>query len=228
MSQRPDRLGGLPAGVGCAPLPAFQRRPALAAVGSPRPGPAGVSAGWGRARTSRCRSRGFVDRCDQQPNFDREQFDFEQVHAEVPGDDDALVAHPLQDVGQVGRLLPMLDGLPPRPGSGRPPRSSTVLPLQLAPRLAPCPLVGDQVTMVVEPHVVDGEDVGGVGNPGYLDDLDPDPPAAVAALKGGHALRCMSGGVLGWRRAALGPFSSRRRRCAESGARLLPAEVLGG
>jgi hypothetical protein len=74
-----------------------------------------------------------VDRCDQQPNFDREQFDLEQVHADVPGDDDALVTHPLEDVGQVGRLLPTSTGCPPRSESGRPPEAIDGAPAPVGP-----------------------------------------------------------------------------------------------
>src|SRR4051794_5590755 len=64
-----------------------------------------------------------------------------------------------------------------------------MLPLQVAPRVAACPLVGDQVTARVEPHLVDREDVGRVGGPGPLDDLDPDPPTTVGPLNEAHAFR---------------------------------------
>jgi hypothetical protein len=40
-----------------------------------------------------------------------------------------------------------------------------VLPLQVAARVAACPLVGDQGAVRVEPHLIDREDVGRVGNP---------------------------------------------------------------
>jgi len=53
-----------------------------------------------------------------------------------------------------------------------------VLPLQVAPWVAACPMIGKQVAVRVEPHLIDGEDVGRVGNSGHLDDLDPDPPTA--------------------------------------------------
>ena len=58
----------------------------------------------------------LVNRGDQQPNLDREQLDVEEVHADVTGDDDAVVEHALEDVREVGRLLPMIGR---RPGSTR-------------------------------------------------------------------------------------------------------------
>jgi hypothetical protein len=45
-----------------------------------------------------------VDRRDQQPELDREQLDVEQVDLDVACDDDALVEHALEDVGEVGAV----------------------------------------------------------------------------------------------------------------------------
>src|SRR4051794_1313559 len=42
-----------------------------------------------------------IDRCDQQPQLDRQQLDVQQVDLDVAGDDDPLVEHTLEDVGQV-------------------------------------------------------------------------------------------------------------------------------
>src|SRR5690349_2290147 len=42
-----------------------------------------------------------LDRRDQQAQLDRQQLDVEQVDLDVPRDDDPLVEHPLQDVGEV-------------------------------------------------------------------------------------------------------------------------------
>src|SRR5436309_1494794 len=39
---------------------------------------------------------GGIDRCNQQSQFDGEQFDVEQVDPDVPGDDQAPVKNPLQ------------------------------------------------------------------------------------------------------------------------------------
>src|SRR4051812_12826206 len=47
---------------------------------------------------------GPVDGRDQQPELDGQQLDVEQVDLNVPGDDDALVEHPLEDVGQAGSV----------------------------------------------------------------------------------------------------------------------------
>jgi len=68
-----------------------------------------------------------------------------------------------------------------------------VLPLQVPPWVAACPLVGDQIAARVEPHLIDREDVGRVGDPGQLDDLDPGPPTAVRPLNEDHAFRGPSG-----------------------------------
>src|SRR4051794_40298228 len=43
---------------------------------------------------------GLVHGRDQQPQLDRQQLDVEQVDLDVARDDDALVEHALQDVGQ--------------------------------------------------------------------------------------------------------------------------------
>src|SRR3954462_15293936 len=43
-----------------------------------------------------------LDGCDQQAQLDGQQLDVEQVDLDVAGDDDALVEHALEDVGQVG------------------------------------------------------------------------------------------------------------------------------
>src|SRR5690242_18837170 len=40
----------------------------------------------------------------EQPDLDGEQFDVEEVHADVARDHDALVEDPLQDVGEAARL----------------------------------------------------------------------------------------------------------------------------
>src|ERR1044072_5401842 len=45
---------------------------------------------------------GLVDGGDEEPQLDREQLDVEQVDLDVARDDDALVEHALEDVGQVG------------------------------------------------------------------------------------------------------------------------------
>src|SRR5215207_3451265 len=42
----------------------------------------------------------LVDRRDEQPEPDRQQLDVEQVDLDVAGDDDALVEHPLEHVGE--------------------------------------------------------------------------------------------------------------------------------
>ena len=47
----------------------------------------------------------LVDRGDQQPQLDRQQLDVEQVDLDVARDDDALVEHPLEDVGEAGAAL---------------------------------------------------------------------------------------------------------------------------
>jgi len=38
------------------------------------------------------------------PQLDVQQFHIHQGDGDVPGDDDALVEHPLQDIGQAGGL----------------------------------------------------------------------------------------------------------------------------
>ena len=48
---------------------------------------------------------GALNRRDQEPDLDRDQLDVEQVDLDVAGDDDALVEHALEDVGEVRRLL---------------------------------------------------------------------------------------------------------------------------
>ena len=50
-------------------------------------------------------SRALVDGGHQQPQLDRQQLDVEQVDLDVARDHDALVEHPLEDVGEVGLAL---------------------------------------------------------------------------------------------------------------------------
>src|SRR5436190_7594241 len=50
---------------------------------------------------------GLVHRGDEQPQLDVEELDVEQVDRDVARDHDALVEHPLEDVGEV---LPALHG----------------------------------------------------------------------------------------------------------------------
>ena len=47
---------------------------------------------------------GRVGRGDEEAQLEREQFDVEDVHDDVAGDDDALVEHPLEHVGERVRL----------------------------------------------------------------------------------------------------------------------------
>ena len=60
-----------------------------------------------------------VDGGDQQPQLDRQQLDVEQVDLDVAGDDDALVEHPLEDVGEVRVVLAGRPGRPPDARFGR-------------------------------------------------------------------------------------------------------------
>src|ERR1019366_6248974 len=47
---------------------------------------------------------GFVNGADDQPDLNREQFDINQFHPEIAGDNDSFVENALEDVRQCGRL----------------------------------------------------------------------------------------------------------------------------
>ncbi len=49
---------------------------------------------------------GFVDRADEQTNADGEQLDVGERDAHIASDDQPLVEDPIQDVNQVGALVP--------------------------------------------------------------------------------------------------------------------------
>jgi hypothetical protein len=50
-----------------------------------------------------------VERSDDEPQFDGEQLDVEQVDLNIARDHKALVEHPFQDVAQIGRLAAPAD-----------------------------------------------------------------------------------------------------------------------
>ena len=61
----------------------------------------------------------LVDGGDEQPQLDRQQLDVEQVDLDVARDDDALVEHPLEDVGEARlRLRAAREPAAPRRPSG--------------------------------------------------------------------------------------------------------------
>src|SRR4051812_23693465 len=93
----------------------------------------------------------------EQPDLDGEQFDVEEVHADVARDHDALVEDPLEDVGEAARLRSALGGPPAarhgHPSGGHRPRPRGVVDAVLpsgrsppaasraagAPRILPAP-----------------------------------------------------------------------------------------
>ena len=185
---------------------------------------------------------GLVDRDDEQPDLDGQQLDVEQVHPDVAGDDDALVEHALEDVGQVGRL-----GRPycPTDGARRdatwPESDDSVI---VSPPLARRGRSGarggsPQVSVVVDVDLVERQHVGGLRDAAHLErpprwTCQPSSvrssPVTPSASLPVSSLSCSARAVLGhWRgrwprgaRSAVGadagfgwmPQSSRARRSA--------------
>src|ERR687896_310392 len=100
-----------------------------------------------------------VDRRDQQPQLDRQQLDVQQVDLDVARDDDALVEHPLEDVGEVGALRgPSRETGRSAAGKVGPLHSSPLLGLAAHEPLRA--LVSQEPAAVVQLHHVGGEQVG--------------------------------------------------------------------